>query len=165
MAITLTELQQQASGFMESHRLLPVDLVLPAPENLKATGKEGYFRLQWSPASEAVDGYQVAISITQDIETPTVGLVTLVGIKTQFTDYLVGNVAVTRYFAIRSFQGFPPRYFSDFSSAVSATSRLMTDAGSAEPASPSSPPSSGEPPPGGSGGGIGGVGGGAGFGE
>jgi hypothetical protein len=153
MAIPLTELRRQAADFMESNRLLPVDMVLPVPENLTATGKEGYFRLQWSPSPEAADGYQIAISATQDIETPSIGLITLVGIKAQFADYLVGNIALTRYFAIRSFQGFPPRYYSDFSGVVSATSRLMTDAGSAEPPAPSSPPSTSEPPPSGSGGG------------
>lgn len=135
MAITLAQLQdiaKRAKQVDPSQR--PKDMPLTVPLNPKATGKEGFIRVQWSPVDQS-DGYQVAISTTANIQSPSIGTMTVMGGLTPFFDYNVGNIALTRYFAVRAFQGFPPRFYSDFCSVVSATSIVLASAGSAEPAS------------------------------
>jgi len=106
------------------------------PLNVKATGKEGYIILQWRPTSSA-DSYEIAVMSNQNLAAPDLGIITVSGgSSSQFT-YHVGNVALLRYFAIRSKN---VQAASEFSPIVSATSILTSGVGGAEPDAPFSGP-------------------------
>ena len=127
---------------------LPALISLPTPSNVKVTGSTGFFIVQWSLVSEA-EGYRIAVMTDKNIAKPDIGLFAVTGYKTVRFDYIVGNIALTRNFAV---QAFSQNYFSPFSPIVSATNSLMTAAGAAEPAGSSPASGSGEGPPSGSGG-------------
>jgi hypothetical protein len=121
---------------------------VPVPSSVKATGKEGFIRVQWAPIAD-VTGYRIAIMTDKELDTPNIGLKTEMGGKASYHDYLTGNIALTINFAVQAFRD---QDYGAFSAIVSATSSLMTAAGAAAPASTAPPPSSTEPPASGAGG-------------
>lgn len=125
-----------ATAFQYYPPVFPVQGNPPKPPlNVKATGKEGYIIVQWKPTGTA-DSYQVAIMSDQNLAAPNQGVVTVAGGQTSRYEYHVGNVVLTRYFAVRSLNA---QAVSEFSSIVSAASALTGGAGAAEPAAPFNP--------------------------
>ena len=121
-----------------------------APTGLTVTGFQGGIRVQWAPTL-GVDGYEIAVMTNQNLAAPDVTIMGMWGDKNREWMYLTGNVAVTRYFAIRSVTA---NVESDWSSIASATSVVYGATESAPPTSPSTSPSGGSTPTyGGTGGG------------
>lgn len=125
--------------------------------SVQITGKEGFFIVQWAPMA-GMTGYRIAVMTDKELDTPNIGIFTAWGEKSSRYDYLVGNIVLTRNFAVQAFRDVDS---GPWSAIKTATCALMTTAGSAEPTNPAPPASSNPPPPsgGGGGGGGGGVGG------
>jgi len=111
---------------------------LPAqtPKNVKATGKEGYILIQWTPHSDA-DGYEVFVSSDQNMAAPDQGVFTVAGGTSSRFSYDTGNIVLARYFAVRSFQGTGRSALSAVVTASSALTDSTTPTGAAEPEQPS----------------------------
>jgi len=129
---------------------MPADFPPVTPSTVQVTGQQGLIRVQWSPVPE-MDGYEIAIMATPNLAAPDVNIDRKMGDKNREYLYATGNVAITRYFAVRSFRS---GYFSDWSPIQSATSVAFGAVEPAPPTPPANPPPSNEPPP--SGGGFGG---------
>lgn len=112
------------------------------------TGQQGLLRIQWITVA-GVDGYDVAIMTNQNLAAPDINIARVTGDKQREWVYQTGNVAVTRYFAVRTFAG---GFFSDWTVPVAGTSAVFGAPESAPPSAPSNPPSSDEPVPDGVGG-------------
>src|SRR5437016_294425 len=89
---------------------------VPAVSSVKATGKEGFIRVQWAPVND-VSGYRIAIMTDKELDTPNIGIKTEWGGKATYHDYLTGNVALTINFAVQAFRD---QDFGIFSAIVSA---------------------------------------------
>ena len=105
-----------------------------APVNISVTGLKFGFKIQWSSVN-GVAGYRVAISPDDDLSSPEL-LITVSGEKSMEFNYFVGDVALTRFFAVQSILG---DLFSNFSSVVSATSKGAGGAADGTPAAPLAP--------------------------
>ena len=123
----------------------PPAAIVSAPT---VTGQQGLLRVQWIPIL-GVDGYDVAVMSAPNLDAPDINIVRILGEKNREFVYSTGNVAVTRYFAVRTYLG---GFYSAWSVPVSGTSVVFGAAESAPPSPPSTPPSGNEPPPSGSGG-------------
>lgn len=115
----------------------------PVPTAPVVTGQQGLLRVQWITVPGS-DGYDVAIMTSPNLAAPDVNIVRVMGDKNREFVYPTGNVAITRYFAVRSFIG---GFFSDWTIPVSGTSVVFGSAESAPPSPPVNPPSGSEPPP------------------
>ena len=113
------------------------------------TGQQGLIRVQWISVS-GVDGYDVAIMTSPNLDAPDINIQRVWGEKNRETTYSTGNVAVTRYFSVRSILS---NFFSAWTSPVSGTSVVFGAAEAPPPSPPSNPPSGNEPSPAGQGGG------------
>jgi hypothetical protein len=113
------------------------------PSAVVATGQQGLIRIQWASIS-GVEGYEIAIMTTPNLAAPDIDIETKMGEKGREFVYSTGNVAVTRYFSVRSFSG---GFVSQWSAPVSGTSAVFGAAESAPPSPPVNPPSSDEEPP------------------
>lgn len=137
MPLTITQLRKEVSErFPTSTELVP-DEPVGTVSTVKATGKEGYIRVQWARVGNA-DGYQIAVMTDKNLKNPDVGIWVVLAPQRQF-DYPVGNVVLTRNFAVRAFKGLPPHGVGSFSSIKSATSALTdatTSTGATEPTDP-----------------------------
>lgn len=120
----------------------------PVPTAPVVTGQQGLLRVQWIAVS-GVDGYDIAIMTTPNLAAPDINIARNVGEKNREYGYPCGNVALTRYFAVRSYLA---GFFSPWTTPVSGTSLVYGAAESAPPSPPSSPPSGNEQPPSGGGG-------------
>lgn len=150
---TMEEIRAQDPTRFPTPTKLLVGQPLQKVINVQATGKEGFFIIQWAPQT-AVQGYRIAVMTDNNLDKPNIGIFVAYGSVAARYDYNVGNIALTRQFAVQSFR---EDEFGPWSAIVSATSNLLTVAGSAEPPNPAAPVQS-VPPPGG--GGYGGGGGG-----
>lgn len=130
----------------------PTKLIVDNPPRLTAapqlTGQQGFIRVQWIPVSN-VDGYDVAIMTSANLDAPDVNIARVMGDKNREWHYPCGNVALTRYFAVRTFIA---NYFSDWSPVASATSVVYGAVEGAPPAPPASAPTGSESLPTGAGG-------------
>lgn len=153
MTVTMEQLRAMDPTRWPTPTKLPIGQPIPQVTSVQATGKEGFFIIQWAPLN-GVQGYRIAVMSDNNLANPNIGMFVAYGAATARYDYLVGNIALTRQFAVQAFR---EDEYGPFSTIVSATSRLTTDAGSAEPTNPASSPTSSPPP---SGGGYGGGGGG-----
>jgi len=113
------------------------------PGGLVITGHQGLLRAQWATVP-GVDGYDIAIMTTPNVAAPDVNIERIMGGKNREHTYSTGNVAITRYFAVRAFAG---DGYSDWSKVVSGLSVVFGAPESAPPLPPSTPPSGYEPPP------------------
>lgn len=120
---------------------------VPIPGSVKATGKEGFIRVQWARVADAT-GYRIAIMTDKELDTPNIGIATNIGSSYTYFDYLTGNIALTINFAVQAFRD---QDYGKFCTIVSATSALTAAAGSAAPTPPAPPPTTSTPPPSGSG--------------
>lgn len=116
---------------------------VPVPSSFQVTGKEGFFIVQWAPIS-SVDGYDIAVMTNLELDTPNIGIFRQMGYFTARWDYHVGNIVLTRFFAVRAFKDVD---YGKWTAIKSATCALTTAAGSAEPTNPASPVTSTPPPP------------------
>lgn len=148
MTMTLAELRTLDAARYPTPTKPVTSNPVPAVSSFQATGKEGFFIVQWAPVA-GVTGYRIAVMTDKELDTPNIGIFTAYGEKTARFDYLVGNIALTRNFAV---QAFHDSDFGVWSAIKSATSSLMTAAGSAEPTNPAGAASSSSPPPSGGGG-------------
>jgi len=147
MTMTLAELRTlDAAKYPTPTRPIFNDPV-SAPSSFQVTGKEGFFILQWASVAGAT-GYRIAVMTDKELDTPNIGIFFAYGEKTARWDYLVGNIALTRNFAVQAVRDVD---FSPWSTIKSATCSLMTAAGTGEPTNPASPPVSNPPPPSGGG--------------
>ena len=117
LSIPIEELQRLSGpGKLSSEQALIKER--PAtPDNFVLTANQGGIRVQWSVVP-GVEGYRVAVLDDQDLSAPLFTK-TLDGDGTIEWFYDTGNVAVTRFFAVQSFQA---ETFSEFTSLKSATS-------------------------------------------
>src|SRR5215510_13782592 len=76
---------------------------LAKPINVQVTGKEGFFIIQWAQVDFA-QGYRIAVMTDNNLNAPNIGLFAAYGGKTARWDYLVGNIALTRNFAVQAFR-------------------------------------------------------------
>lgn len=151
--MTMEEIRAQDPTRWPTPTKLSVGQPIQQVINVQATGKEGFFIIQWAPLT-GIQGYRIAVMSDNNLDAPNIGIFAAYGAVAARYDYLVGNIALTRQFAV---QGFREDEFGPWSAIVSATSNLTTAAGSVEPTNPASAPPA-NPPPGG--GGYGGGGGG-----
>jgi hypothetical protein len=105
------------------------------PKNVTATGKEGYILIQWNPNPDN-DGYEIAVSSDRDMAAPDQGYYTVSGGSSSRFSYPTGNVVLTRFFAVRAFQGGGASALSGVVSAASALTDAVTPTGAAEPTVP-----------------------------
>src|SRR5262249_35003643 len=98
---------------------------LTAPVNPQATGKEGFFIIQWAAVIGA-QGYRIAVMTDNNLDKPNIGLFSVYGQPVARFDYLLGNIVLTRNFAIQAFR---EDEYGPFTKIVSATSSLMSAAG------------------------------------
>jgi len=89
------------------------------PDNITVTAGKRAFRIQWSQVP-GVEGYRVAALDDQDLSEPDL-IKTIVGNSNLEWTYNVGNVALTRYFAVQSFNADES---SDFTELQSATTTI-----------------------------------------
>jgi hypothetical protein len=147
VTVTLKEMRAQEQIRYATPTRMPVDFPPVVPVSIQVTGQQGLIRVQWAPLPN-VDGYDVAIMTTPNLDAPDVNIDRKMGEKNREYLYATGNVAVTRYFALRSMRS---GYFSDWSAPISGTS-VAFGAVEAPPATPPAPPpAGGEPPTSGSG--------------
>src|SRR5215471_17164891 len=97
---------------------MPADFPPVTPATVQVTGQQGLIRVQWSPVPD-MDGYDIAIMTTPNLAARDVNIDRKMGDKNREYLYATGNVAVTRYFAVRSFRN---NYFSDWSLIFPGTS-------------------------------------------
>lgn len=152
MTITMEQLRAIDPTRYPTPTKLIVGLPLQQVTSVQVTGKEGFFIIQWAPQTN-VQGYRIAVMSDNNLANPNIGMFVAYGAPTARYDYMVGNIALTRNFAVQAFR---EDEFGPFSVIKSATSSLMTAAGSTEPTNPASAPASNPPPPGGGFGGGGG---------
>ena len=114
----------------------------PIPTGVVANGQQGLIRVQWAPLTSGVYGYDVAVMTTANLDAPDVDIARIMGPKTREYAYPTGNVAITRYFAVRSFIG---GSFSPWSPVVTGLSVVFGAPESPPAPPPSNPPSGGEP--------------------
>lgn len=113
------------------------------PTGLTVTGQQGLIRVQWSPVNN-VEGYDVAVSTNGNLAAPDINIARVPGSKNREYVYSTGNVAITRYFAVRSFVG---EVYSAWSAPVTGLSVVFGAAESAPPTPPATSPSGDEPIP------------------
>lgn len=154
MTMTLAELRTLDAAKYPTPTKPVFENPISTVSSIQVTGKEGFFIIQWSPIS-GMTGYRIAVMTDKELDTPNIGIFTAWGEKSSRYDYLVGNIALTRNFAVQAFRDVDS---GPWSAIKSATCSLMTAAGSAEPTNPAPPASSQPPPPSGGGGGGGGAG-------
>ena len=147
MTMTLAELRSLDAAKFPTPTKPITENPIPSVSSVQITGKEGFFIIQWAPIT-GMTGYRIAVMTDKELDTPNVGIFCAYGEKSARYDYLVGNVVLTRNFAVQAFRDAD---FGPWSAIKTATSRLTTDAGSAEPTNPASPVSSNPPPPSGGG--------------
>ena len=117
ISIPIEELQHLSGpGKLSSEQALIKERPVK-PDNFVLTANQGGIRVQWSIVP-GVEGYRVAVLDDQDLSAPLFTK-TLDGDGTIEWFYDTGNVAVTRFFAVQSFQA---QTFSDFTTLKSATS-------------------------------------------
>ncbi len=123
LSIPIEELQRLSGpGKLASEQALIKER--PAtPDNFVLTANQGGIRVQWSVVP-GVEGYRVAVLDDQDLSAPLFTK-TLNGDGTIEWFYDTGNVAITRFFAVQSFQA---DSFSEFTALKSATSALSDGA-------------------------------------
>ena len=149
MTISLAEIRRSEIIRSATPTRLVTDNPPPViPTAPTVTGQQGLLRVQWVTVL-GVEGYDVAIMASPNLAAPDINIVRVVGEKNREYTYVTGNVAITRYFAVRSYIG---GYFSAWSQMVSGTSTVFGTPESAPPVSPVTPPSADEPPPSGLGG-------------
>ena len=112
----------------------------PMPTSLLANGQQGLIRAQWATVP-GVDGYDVAVMTTANLAAPDIDIARIMGPKTREYVYQTGNVALTRFFAVRSFVG---DSYSNWSPIVSGLSVVFGTPESAPVVPPSNPPSGDE---------------------
>jgi len=117
------------------------------PTAPQVTGAQGLIRIQWATV-DGVEGYDIAIMTTPNLANPDVNIQRVMGEKSREFVYSTGNVAITRYFSVRTFLS---GYFSDWCPPVSGTSVVFGTTESDPPSPPVNPPSGGERPPSGGG--------------
>lgn len=122
---------------------LVTDIPPPIPSGVVVTGQQGLLRVQWTPQVN-VDGYDIAVMTTQNLAAPDINIERKVGSKCREFVYPTGNVALTRYFAVRSFLS---DVYSGWSPIVTGLSVVFGAPESAPPSPPVNPPSGDEPPP------------------
>lgn len=154
MTMTLAELRTLDAAKYPTPTRPIIEDPIPAISSFQVTGNTGFFNIQWAPIS-GMTGYRIAVMSDTNLANPNIGIFYAYGEKQARYDYLVGNVALTRNFAV---QAFKDSDFGQWTAIKSATSALMTAAGVTEPTNPASPPSSNPPPPSGGTGSEGGVG-------
>jgi len=119
----------------------------PVPTAPVVTGQQGLLRVQWITVPN-VEGYDIAIMTTPNLANPDINVSRVPGQSCREFVYPCGNVALTRYFAVRSFLG---GFVSAWTSPVVGTSVVYGAPESAPPSPPANPPSGDEPLPSGSG--------------
>lgn len=152
MTVTLESIRTLDQTRWPNPTKLTIGMPLAVPTSIQVTGNTGFFVIQWATVPGA-EGYRIAVMSDTNLANPNIGMFIAYGQKTARYDYMVGNIVLTRNFAVQAFR---LEEFSAFSSIASATSLLMTAAGSTEPTNPASSPGSGQPPGGGGTGGGGG---------
>lgn len=116
------------------------------PDNIVVTGLKFGFRIQWSKV-DGVSGYQIAIMTGNNLAAPNL-LLTETGEDSMERTYFVGDVALTRSFAVRAFiETTAGRQFSEFTEIKSGTSKVDGGASDGTPADPPAPPPDPEPIP------------------
>lgn len=108
------------------------------PDNIIVLGLKFGFRVQWSRVDD-VDGYRVAVLSNQNLESPDF-IATVPGEQTLQWEYLAGDVAIAKYFAVQSYKG---DLSSEFTALATATSKV--DGGAADSA-PAIPPDQAQTP-------------------
>jgi len=103
-----------------------------APVNVTATTRTFGILVQWSRV-EGCDGYLVMVSSDQDFSSP-LDQKRVIGDSNVSYSYDTGNVAVARYFAVKSYSG---DVFSERSSVVTATSTNV-ETGASQTSAPGS---------------------------
>ena len=141
LSIPIEELQQlRGSGkFSQSTGLT---FAAPAkPDNIVVTGLKFGFRIQWSKVDGAT-GYQIAIMSGKNLAAPNL-LPSVLGEDSMETIYFVGDVALTRNFAVQAFiQSTAGFLYSGFTEIKSGTSKIDGGASDGTPADPPAPPPS-----------------------
>lgn len=144
MTVKLSEIRLiDQNRFPTPTKLVTENPPTPVPTAPIVTGQQGLLRVQWITVAGS-DGYDVAIMSTPNLDAPDINIVRVPGEKNREFVYPTGNVALTRYFAVRSFIG---GFFSPWTVPVSGTSVVFGASESAPPVPPSNPPSGNEPPP------------------
>lgn len=118
-----------------------------APASLAVTGQQGLIRVQWASVT-GVDGYDIAIMTSPNLANPDVNIERKMGENNREFVYPTGNVALTRYFSVRSIRS---NFVSPWTAPVSGLSVVFGSPESAPPSPPSNPPSSDPPLPSGGG--------------
>lgn len=116
--ITMERLLQMDT---EREQVVPASLVSKplAPDNISVTASKRGFRVQWSQV-EDVDGYRVVVIDDQDLDEPNL-IIERTGDSTLEYFYYVGNIAITRFFAVQSFI---EDESSEFTTLTSATTTI-----------------------------------------
>ena len=142
MTVTLKEMRELDQIRYATPTRMPADFPPQIPVSIQVTGQQGLIRVQWA-ASANVDGYDVAIMTTPNLDAPDVNIDRKMGDKNREYVYPTGNVAITRYFALRALRS---GYFSKWSAPIAGTS-VAFGAVEAPPATPPSQPPTGSDPP------------------
>jgi len=143
LSISIEELQQLRSQDKLSQSS-GLTFAPPAkPDNIVVTGLKFGFRIQWSKVDGAT-GYQIAIMSGKNLAAPNL-LPSVLGEDNMETTYFVGDVALTRNFAVQAFiQSTAGFLYSGFTEIKSGTSKVD---GGASDSTPSDPPTFPPKPP------------------
>ncbi len=139
LSVPIEELQQLRSTIKLS-QAGGLTFSKPAkPDNIVVTGLKFGFVIQWSKVS-GTTGYQIAVMSGNNLAAPNL-LLTEIGEDSMERPYFVGDVALTRNFAVRAFSESTAGFqFSEFTEIKSGTSKVDGGAADGTPADPPAPP-------------------------
>jgi hypothetical protein len=139
LSIPITELQQLRSSTKLSQAGGLTFSKPTTPSNIVVTGLKFGFVIQWSKVS-GVTGYQIAVMSGNNLAAPNL-LLSEMGEDSMERPYFVGDVALTRSFAVRAFiQSTTGFLFSKFTEIKSGTSKVDGGVSDGTPADPPAPP-------------------------
>lgn len=146
LSIPIEELQRLRSSTKLSQST-GLTFAKPAtPSNIVVAGLKFGFRIQWAKVSGAT-GYQIAVMTGNNLAAPNL-LPSTLGENSMEDTYFVGDVALTRNFAVRAFNESTSGFqFSEFTSIQSGTSKVDGGAADGTPPDPPAPPPDPEPDP------------------
>ncbi len=146
LSVPIEELQQLRSVNKFSQSTGLTFAKPTTPSNIVVTGLKFGFRIQWSKVGGAT-GYQIAVMTGNNLAAPNL-LPSILGENSMEDTYFVGDVAITRNFAVRAFSESTAGFqFSEFTEIKSGTSKIDGGAADGTPPDPPAPPPDPDPDP------------------
>lgn len=99
---TLEDLKKLQDQMLHTY-LNPLPERPQTPASVTATGLKFGFRIQW-PMVDGVSGYRVAMTSTNNLESPEVMTPLIWGAETQQHDWFYGDTTLVRQFSVQSFK-------------------------------------------------------------